>query len=58
MLTVFVSSHISEANESQLLTDYDEQLTHLKKELDAIRREFEEWDINSRPVVNGTGSKR
>lgn len=53
-----VSNGTSEANKSQLLTDYDEQLTHLKKELDATQKEFEEWDTNSRPVANGTSSKR
>jgi len=41
------------ANVRQLLTSYDSQLTHLKKELETIGKDFDEWEIGTRPVVNG-----
>ena len=33
----------------QILTDYDAQLTHLKKELEQVKLEYEEWVAASRP---------
>lgn len=33
----------------QILSDYDAQLTHLKKELVTVTKEYEEWTAASRP---------
>ena len=37
----------------QILTDYDSQLAHLRKELDMIKKEFETWAETEKPVQNG-----
>lgn len=37
----------------KILHDYDSQLTHLKKELDSIKSEFELWESDSRQPVRG-----
>ena len=29
---------------SQILEDYDRQLIHLKKEMESIQKEYEEWE--------------
>lgn len=34
----------------QILSDYDAQLTHLKKELDQVKQEYDEWATASRPT--------
>jgi nuclear pore complex protein Nup54 len=40
----------------QILTDYDAQLAHLRKELDMINKEFEDWTASERPA--STAGKR
>ena len=39
---------------SQLLSDYDSQLNHLKKELERIRTDYAEWEQASKPVSTGS----
>ena len=34
----------------QILTDYDSQLAHLRKELEMIKKEFENWQANEKPA--------
>ena len=38
----------------QVLTDYDSQLAHLRKELEMVKKEFENWQESEKPV----GAKR
>lgn len=38
---------------TQILSDYDSQLGHLRKEVDMIKKDFEEWEASTRPE-NGT----
>ena len=33
----------------QILGDYDAQIIHLRKELEQVQSEFEEWELASRP---------
>ena len=40
----------------QILTDYDSQLGHLRKELDMIKKEFETWAENEKPS-SGTAQR-
>ncbi|KAF2811849.1 uncharacterized protein BDZ99DRAFT_487408 [Mytilinidion resinicola] len=46
-------SVLNEADQKQLrqlLEGYDSQLTHLKKEIDGIRKDYEEWEIAQKPA--------
>jgi nuclear pore complex protein Nup54 len=45
-------------NVLQLLSDYDSQLEHLKKELDLIRDDFTAWESTTKPSSNLSGSSR
>jgi len=42
----------------KILTDYDSQLAHLRKEVDMIKKDFEEWEIATKPVANGTTGRK
>jgi len=45
-------------NVLQLLSDYDSQLEHLKKELDLIRDDFTAWENTTKPSSDLSGSSR
>ena len=45
-------------NVLQLLSDYDSQLEHLKKELDLIRDDFTQWESTTKPSSDLSGSSR
>jgi nuclear pore complex protein Nup54 len=36
-------------NAIKILTDYDSQLAHLHREVDMIKKDFEEWDASTKP---------
>lgn len=56
MLTISMCS--VHANLQKILEDYDRQLVHLKKEMDTIQKEYEEWErnqnVSSESDRNGT----
>lgn len=37
------------ADSYQILSDYDAQLTHLRKELGLVQEEYAQWEAASRP---------
>ncbi|KAI9655162.1 MAG: hypothetical protein M1821_005645 [Bathelium mastoideum] len=39
----------------KILSDYDSQLAHLKKEIDEIRKEFEDWEKSTKPGAELNG---
>ncbi|KAF2491535.1 hypothetical protein BU16DRAFT_468607 [Lophium mytilinum] len=46
-------SVLNEADQKQLrqlLEGYDSQLAHLKKEIDGIRKDYEEWEVAQKPA--------
>jgi len=34
---------------TQILSDYDAQITHLRKELEQVHHEYSEWEAASKP---------
>jgi len=42
----------------KILNDYDSQLAHLRKEVDMIKKDFEDWESSTRPAANGTSAGR
>ncbi len=43
------------ANKSKILTDYDSQLAHLSKEVETIKKDFEEWDAMTKMMNQASG---
>ena len=39
----------------QLLSDYDSQLNHLKKELERVNSDYSDWEQASKPVKSTNG---
>ena len=48
-------NQLPSANKSKILTDYDSQLAHLSKEVETIKKDFEEWDAMTKMTNQASG---